>query len=116
MKKIIKYKIIIPIVIVLGFIFYIFLTPTGALRFSVFRQAFQSHETTLKGRCDLLLFSVTLKVDPKTSSRPPEALREGDQTIYNLEDYPFEPLTETPWDSWIVSKYGIFYWGDYFQV
>lgn len=115
MKKI-KNKIAIPIVLVLVLLAYIFLTPIGALRFAVFRHAFKPYETTLKGRTDLILFSVTLKVDPKNCTRPPKALREGDQTIYNLKDFPFEPLTETPRDSWIVSKYGIFYWGDYFSV
>lgn len=115
MKKI-KYKIAIPIVLVLGLLLYIFLTPIGALRFAVFRQAFPQYETTLKGRLELLLFSVTLNVDSKSCSRPPEALREGDQMVYDLTDFPFEPLTDMPWDSWIVSKYGIFYWGDYFSV
>lgn len=116
MKKKMKYKVVIPVVIVAGLLSYIFLTPIGALRFAVFRQAFTSHETTLKGRQDLLLLSITLKVDYKSCRRPPEAVIEGDQTVYDLIDYPFEPLTQMPWDSWVITKHGIFYWGDYFSV
>lgn len=115
MKKKIKYKIAIPTIIVLVLLSYIFLTPIGALRFAVFRQAFTSYETTLKGRQNLLLLSITLKVDYKSCRRPPEAVIEGDQTVYDLIDYPFEPLTQMPWDSWVITKHGIFYWGDYFQ-
>lgn len=116
LKKKTKYKIVIPIVLVGGLLFYIFLTPIGALRFAVFRQAFTSHETTLKGREDLLLLSINLKVDYESCRRPPEAVIEGDQTVYELKDYPLEPLTLMPWDSWVITKHGIFYWGDYFSV
>lgn len=116
LKKKTKYKIAIPIVLVGGLLFYIFLTPIGALRFAVLRQAFTSHETTLKGREDLLLLTINLKVDYESCRRPPEAVIEGDQTVYELKDYPFEPLTQMPWDSWVITKHGIFYWGDYFSV
>ncbi|MCC3868272.1 hypothetical protein [Terrisporobacter mayombei] len=116
MKKKIKYKIAIPTVIVLVLLSYIFLTPIGTLRFAVFRQAFTSYETTLKGRVDLLYLTINLNVDYESCWRPPEAVIEGDQTVYDLIDYPFEPLTQMPRDSWVITKHDIFYWGEYYLV
>ncbi|WP_434799548.1 hypothetical protein [Terrisporobacter vanillatitrophus] len=110
MKKKTKYKIAIPIIIVLGLLSYIFLTPIGALRFAVFRMGVAAKEK------DLLLLSITLKIDYKSCRRPPEGAIEGDQTVYDLIDYPVEPLTQMPWDSWVITRQGIFYWGEYYLV
>ena len=112
LKKKIKYKIAIPTVIVLVLLSYIFLTPIGALRFAVFREAFTSYETTLKGREDLLLATITLDVDYSNDCRPSPIDKEGNKMLYYIKDAPVEPLTQTPWDMWEISKYGIFYWGE----
>jgi len=116
LKKKTKYKIAIPIVLVVGLLFYIFLTPVGALRFAVFRQAFTSHETTLKGREDLLLLTINLKVDYSDNCRPSPIDKDENRMLYYIKDAPAEPLTQTPWDMWEISKKGIFYWGEYYLV
>ena len=110
LKKKIKYKIAIPTIIVLGLLSYIFLTPIGALRFAVFRMGVAAKEG------NLILLSTTLKVDYESCRRPPEGVIEGDQTVYDLIDYPVAPLTQAPLDSWVITKHGIFYWGEYYFV
>lgn len=36
------------------------------------------------------------------------------QTIYTIINPPVEKDTQSPLENWIISKYGPFYWGEYY--
>lgn len=96
-----KIKYIIPLVIILGVLSYLFLTPIGALRLAVLRNGYPIN-------------ALNLRVDYSLCRPPIDAV--GKQTVYTIKNYPIEKKTQTPLDSWIISKYGIFYWGEYYMV
>lgn len=99
MKK--KLKYIIPIFIIVGLSIYLFATPIGALRFTVLRYGYPVN-------------ALNLKVDYSLCRPPIDKV--GDQTVYTIINYPVEKRTQTPLDSWVISKYGPFYWGTFYLV
>ncbi|CEP80263.1 hypothetical protein QJR30_07065 [Paraclostridium sordellii] len=96
-----KIKYIILIVIILGVLTYLFLTPIGALRLAVLRNGYPIN-------------ALNLSVDYSLCRQPIDVV--GKQTFYTIIDCPIEEKTQTPLDSWIISKYGILYWGEYYMV
>lgn len=96
-----KLKYIIIMIIIWGGLLYLLLTPIGALRLAVLRE-------------DYPISAINLKVDYKLC-RPPID-RVGNQTVYTISNYPVEEQTQTPLDSWVISKHGIFYWGEIYMV
>ncbi|WP_042272331.1 hypothetical protein [Faecalimicrobium dakarense] len=94
-----KLKYIIPVVIIVGIIVYFFATPIGALRFAVLRSGYPKS-------------AVTLKLSPDPNKTPMDLKR--NQTFYTITNPPFEEPTQTPLENWVLSKYGPFYWGEYF--
>ncbi|MCR8746904.1 hypothetical protein [Romboutsia lituseburensis] len=96
-----KFKYIIPLFIVGVIVFYTFFTPIGALKFAVLREGYPNS-------------AINLKVDYSSCRDPIEKV--GNQIVYTIFNYPIEEKTQTPLDSWIISRYGIFYWGEYYTV
>ncbi|WP_270942377.1 hypothetical protein [Romboutsia lituseburensis] len=96
-----KFKYIIPLFIVGGILFYVFFTQVGALRFAVLRYGY-------------LNSAINLKVDYSSCRDPIDKV--GNQIVYTIFNYPVEERTQTPLDSWIISRYGIFYWSEYYTV
>lgn len=96
-----KLKYIIPVVIIISILSYLFLTPIGALRFAVLREGYP-------------ISALNLKVDYSLCRPPIDKI--GDQTVYTLFNPPVEEQTQTSLDSWVISKYGPFYWGEYYTV
>lgn len=97
MKK--KFKYIIPVVIILCMLVYLLLTPTGALRFAVLRNGYVVNAANLKLSKDPCKMPVDMEIN---------------QTIYTIINPPFEENTQTPLENWVISKYGPFYWGEYY--
>ncbi len=82
------------IVIILG---YFTMTPTGSLRAAVLLSGHPVSACTLK-----------------ISDEPYEASVEDNQTIYSLENPPVEEATDSELVNWVVTKYGPFYFAEYF--
>lgn len=96
-----KFKYIISLFIVAGILFYVFFTPIGSLRFAVLRYGY-------------LNSTINLKVDYSSCRDPIDKV--GNQIVYTIFNCPVEERTQTPLDSWIISRYGIFYWSEYYTV
>ena len=75
---------------------YCFLTPKGAVRFAIVRHGYPVE-------------SLTAKLIKNHSS-----LANENETIYSLDNPPYEGPTQTELTDWAAIRYGIFYWGDYF--
>ncbi|MGL5693375.1 MAG: hypothetical protein ACRCXA_04805 [Peptostreptococcaceae bacterium] len=92
-----KKQIVVIFTIMLALIAYLIGTPTGALRFSVLREGYP-------------IKSITMKL----SDTPYEIDIKSNEQIYTLINPPIEKSTQGILENWVVSQYGIFYWGEYF--
>lgn len=95
MKK--KSIIMIFSIVILVLITYLIATPTGALRFAILRAGYP-------------IKSITMKI----SDTPYKIGVKGNEEIYTLTNLPMEKATQGILENWIVSKHGVFYWGEYF--
>ncbi|MGN1386070.1 MAG: hypothetical protein ACI4XS_05670 [Bacillus sp. (in: firmicutes)] len=85
------------LVLLIAFIYFA-ATPTGALRFAIMKAGYPTY--SLK----------TIEV----SDTPYEAELESNQTMYSLVNPPIDEATQGVLENWVVSKYGVFYWGDFY--
>lgn len=85
--------------IILGALIYLFATPTGALRFAVLR-------------CGYPLNAVHISISTNSYKTPDDI--EKNQTIYTIINPPIEEATQSPLENWLISKYGPFYFGEYY--
>lgn len=69
----------------------------NSLKFAIFREGYPIHSITI-GLTD----------------KPYQAEVENNQKIYSLVNPPIEEATQGKLENWIVSKYGVFYWGDFY--
>ena len=94
MKK--KSIIMIFSIIIVVLITYLIATPIGALRFAILREGYP-------------IKSITMKL----SDTPYEIGVKGNEKVYTLKNPPMEKATQGILENWIVSKHGVFYWGEY---
>ncbi len=81
------------------FIMYFTMTPSGAVRHSIFWHGYPLHAVT---------FNVTK--DLPATFRPAE-----NQVGYSFTDNPpYASITDTQMYNWVATRYGIFYIGSYF--
>ncbi|WP_042274366.1 hypothetical protein [Faecalimicrobium dakarense] len=92
----IKSENMISIIIML-IIVYVIGTPIGALRFAI-------------ARTGNLITAITLKI----SDKPHNAKIGESQMVYTLINPPVEKATQGELKKWIVTKYGLIYWGNFY--
>lgn len=97
MKK--KLRYIVPIFIIVSILIYLFTTPIGSLRFTVLRYGYPINAINLKFSTDTYKTPIDIKKN---------------QTIYTIINPPVEEATQSQLENWIISKYGPFYWGEYY--
>ncbi|MGL5651715.1 MAG: hypothetical protein ACRDDE_08160 [Paraclostridium sp.] len=94
-----KVKYITVIFIILGLLLYLLGTPKGALRLALLRYGYPQNALHLSMTTD--------------SYKTPADIGKN-QTIYTIINPPVEKDTQSPLENWIISKYGPFYWGEYY--
>lgn len=100
MRKKLKHILIILMICIATS--YLFLNPIGALRFAVLRNGYPIEAITLKVNYSLC--------------RKPVGMDKKNKIVYTISNPPIEEKTQTPFDSWVISKHGIFYWGELYLV
>lgn len=98
-----KLKYIMPIAIILRICIYISTSPIGAIRLAVLEFGYPKS-------------AITLKLSDEPCRPPIEIDRIGDEKVYTIINYPIEERTQTPFESWVVFKYGPFYWAKVYTV
>ena len=91
-----KLKRLTPTILLIIVLGYFFLTPIGALRLAVAIYGYP-------------VKSITLQI----SDKPYGKSVEDNQKMYTLINPPYEESTESELKNWIVTRYGIFYFGNY---
>ena len=94
MKK--RYKVLIATIIVVVFIafIYLFMTPDGALRRTVFMHGFPKKAVVME------------------YGGTNEIVTNPNETLYVIVDPPYNDKTATYEENWIVTKNGLFYWAE----
>lgn len=92
-----KMKRLIPVTLLIIVLGYLFLTPVGALRLAV---ASTGHP----------IKAVSLQI----SDEPYDGFIENNQEMYTLIDPPYEKATGGYLENWVVTRYFIFYLGEYY--
>ncbi|MBO3446509.1 MULTISPECIES: hypothetical protein [Clostridia] len=94
----IKSENIASIIIILTIV-YVIGTPTGALRFAI-------------ARTGNPITAVNLKI----SDKPYKKKIGKNQMIYTLINPPVEKSTYSELKNWIITKYGLIYWGNFYGL
>ena len=94
-----KLNYILILFIIIGISLYLLETPVGSLRFAVLRCGYPINATNLELSTDLIKKPFDIK---------------NNQTIYTIINPPVEKQTQSPLENWIVSKYKLFYWCEFY--